>query len=183
MSVCKNCTREISEAEIVKYFEGEGYDDLEQQINKKDYDEPSHEYEPGDKINPVPLRLKNMKCPNCKNKLNDCAPFEVKVDIEEEWFDDYGHGPDQSSSFIGSYRYTIIQEDRNPFLPSFNHKNLKETSGNLSLLIIAKTKMYGGHCYLGLNLEDEIIYRPIYKEEPGTYESNFISFCVVFRKK
>ena len=34
--------------------------------------------------------------------------------------------------------------------------------------------MYGSHCYLGFNLEDEIIYRPIYKEEPGTYESNFL---------
>ena len=32
MSVCKNCTRKISEAEIVKYFEGEGHDDLEEQI-------------------------------------------------------------------------------------------------------------------------------------------------------
>ena len=89
----------------------------------------------------------------------------------------------QSSSFCAFSRYIIIQEDRNPFLPSFNHKNLKETSENLSLLIIAKTKMNRGHCYLGLNLEDEIIYRPIYKEEPGTYESNFILFFVVFREK
>ena len=164
MSFCKNCAREIFESEIVKYFEGEGYGDLEQQINRINYDEPNYDYEPGDKINPVTLRLKNMKCPNCKNKLNDTAPFEAKVDIEEEWWDDYGHGPDQSPSFCVGDRYTIIQEDRYPFLPSFNHKNLKESSGNLSLLIIAKTKMYGGHCYLGLNLEDEIIYRPIYKE-------------------
>merc|ERR1712051_37416 len=104
-----------------------------------------------------------MKCPNCKNKLNDTAPFEAKVGIEEEWWDDYGHGPDQSPSFCVGGRCTIIQEDRHPFLTSFNHKNLKETSGNISLLIIVKTKMYGGHCYLGLNLEDKIINRPIYK--------------------
>ena len=114
------------------------------------------------------------------NSLKNCPPCETKVDIEEEWFDDYGHGPDQSSSFCAFSRYIIIQEDRNPFLPSFNHKNLKETSENLSLLIIAKTKMNRGHCYLGLNLEDEIIYRPIYKEEPGTYESNLILFFCGF---
>ena len=167
MSVCKNCTREISEAEIVKYFEGEGYNDLEKQINKINYDEPNFDYEPGDEINPVTLRLKNMRCPNCKKRLNDCAPFEAKVDIEEEWWDDYGHVPDQSSSFCASSRLTIIQEDRNPFLPSFNHQNLKVATENISLLIIAKTKMNRGHCYLGLNLEDKIIYRPIYKEEPG----------------
>ena len=167
MSVCKNCTREISEAEIVQYFEGEGYDDLEQQINYEQ-DEPDYDYEPGNKINPVTLRLKNMRCPNCKKRLKDCAPFEANVDIEEEWWDDYGHGPDQSSSFCASSRFTIIQEDRNPFLPSFNHKNLKEATGNISLLIIAKTRMHGGHCYLGLDLEDKIINRPIYKEEPGS---------------
>ena len=68
-------------------------------------------------------------------------------------------------------------------ISTYSHKNLKEATGNTSLLIIAKTKMYGGHCYLGLNLEDEIIYRPIYKEEPGTYESNLILFFVVFREK
>ena len=120
MSVCKNCTRKISEAEIIKYFEGEGNDDLEQQINRINYDEPNYDYEPGDKINPVTLLLKNMKCPNCKNKLKNCPPFETKVDIEEEWFDDYGHGPDQSPSFCVGDRYTIIQEDRYPFLKKVN---------------------------------------------------------------
>ena len=34
MYVCKNCTREISEAEIMKYFEGEGNDDLKHQVSK-----------------------------------------------------------------------------------------------------------------------------------------------------
>ena len=101
MSVCKNCTREISEAEIVQYFEGEGYDDLEQQINYEQ-DEPDYDYEPGKKIILFTLGLKNMKCPNCKNKLNNCTPFETKVDIEEDWIDDYyadTYYPDQSSSF------------------------------------------------------------------------------------
>ena len=106
-----------------------------------------------------------MKCPNCKKSLKDCPPFETNVDVEEEWFDD-NMDFDYYSSFCIE-RYTIFQEDRHPFLPSFNHQNLKEATENISLLIIAKTKMNGGHCYLGLNLEDEIIYRPIYKEEPG----------------
>ena len=108
MSVCKNCTREISETEIIKYFEGEGNDDLEQQMYRINDEEPNYDYEPGDKIKPVPLRLQNMRCPNCKNKLNDCPPFEAKVDVEEEWFDDYGHDPDQSSSFCAFSRYKII---------------------------------------------------------------------------
>ena len=77
-------------------------------------------------------------------------------------------------------RYIIIQEDRNPFLPSFNHQNLKETDGNISLLIIAKTKMYGGHCYLGLDLEDKIINRPIYKEEPGSYQLVYLKVYIPY---
>ena len=114
MSVCKNCTREISEAEITKYFEGEGYEDLEEQMNPEQ-DEPDYDYEPGEKT--VTLWLKNMKCPNCKNKLNNCTPFETKVDIEEQWFDDYSYDyPDQSSSFCAFSRYTIIQEDIYPFV-------------------------------------------------------------------
>ena len=123
MSFCKNCAREIFESEIVKYFEGEGYDDLEEQMDRINYDEPNYDYEPGDKINPVTLRLKNMKCPNCKNKLNDCAPFEVKVDIEEEWFDDYGHGPDQGLLYLDG------RNSQNTFIktrPTFTqtHSNL-----------------------------------------------------------
>ena len=33
MSVCKKCTREISEAKIIKYFEEEGNDDLKHQVS------------------------------------------------------------------------------------------------------------------------------------------------------
>ena len=59
-------------------------------------------------------------------------------------------------------------DDENPLERSFESRNLVELSGNnISLLIIAKTKMNRGHCYLGLSLEDKIIYRPIYREAPG----------------
>jgi hypothetical protein len=75
-------------------------------------------------------------------KLDIIATGEWKEGVETETFQDY---------FDGFTDFNVqLNEDS---LFHNDRKSVKE------LLIIAKAKMFGGHCYLGLSREDKMIYR------------------------
>ena len=71
-------------------------------------------------------------------------------------------------NFLGEWKEEVETETLQDCFDGFTDFNVKLSKENSFhndnkcgkvLLIIAKAKMFGGHCYLGLSQEDLIIYR------------------------
>ena len=90
---------------------------------------------------------RDLKCANCLNliqnvNLDIVATGEWKEGVETETLQDY---------FDGFTDFNVqLSKDK-----SFHN----DEKCDIVLLIIAKAKMFGGHCYLGLSQEEKMIYR------------------------
>lgn len=158
---CEHCTREISFTEVNNYFQGKkGQEHVLDELNDGDYTDNC--IFPGDTVNENITTT--MPCPNCKGRIEN---IEIEVRAEGEWdnFSDDSDN-DRDPSCNGFFECTIKvlwpEFDNDPLARwAFSPLGLEEvqTLKNKSLLMIVKTRMNGGHCYLGLSLEDNRIYR------------------------
>ena len=166
---CEHCTREISFTEVNNYFQSKkGQEHVLDVLNDGDYTDNC--LFPGDSVNEKITTT--MPCPNCKGWIEN---IELEVHAKCEW-DNHSDDSDNDGepSCNGFFDCTIKvlwpEFDNDPLARwAFSPLGLEEvqTLKNKSLLMIVKTRMNGGHCYLGLSLEDNRIYRPIYNEAAG----------------
>ena len=155
---CYNCARIIEEDEVYYYFDGEGLYDVYQAI--QDCEDPIAP-ELDDYLETT-LFL-TMPCPNCQTEMED---VEVNVEAYGEW--DPHHNDETEPEFLG-YTEVNVVPPYDPFWVPIKKENLvpEVSFGSKSLLIVAKTKMNRGFCYMGLSLEHKCFYRPIHCEAPS----------------
>ena len=164
---CEHCTREISFTEVDNYFQNkEGKERVLDELNDGDYTDNC--IFPGNSVNEIITTT--MPCPNCKGCIE-----KIELRVQGEW-DNHSDDSDndREPSCNGFFDCTIYvrwpEFDTDPLARlAFSPLGLEEvqTLKNKSLLMIVKTRMNGGHCYLGLSLEDKKMYRPIFNEAVG----------------
>ena len=83
-----------------------------------------------------------------------------------EW--DHHLSDERVPEFVG-YTEVNVVPPYDPFWVPIKKENLvpEVSFGSKSLLIVAKTKMNRGFCYMGLSLKDKCFYRPIHREAPS----------------
>ena len=157
---CDRCTRTLTIEEIEDIAYDCHYETILDQINQGEdliYGDESSDV--CDFVTDI-----SLECPNCK------IEFEVELPIVGEPGDfDMHYESEKMPEFMGFEGWELRNYD--PSEVKINLQGLvKDTtaSANKSLLIVVKTRMNKGFCCIGLNLEDQRFYRPIYREAPHT---------------
>ena len=104
-----------------------------------------------------------MECPHCENLIGGIT---AQVSAYAEW-DDYLN-EEKKPHFLGFVEIDEVSIIHDSFAIPINIDNLSEGEKK-SLIIICKTRIYNGFCYIGFSPNDRCLFRPIYCKEPGIY--------------
>ena len=104
-----------------------------------------------------------MECPHCENLIGGIT---AQVSAYAEW-DDYLN-EEKKPHFLGFVEIDEVSIMHDSFPIPININNLSEGEKK-SLIIICKTRIYNGFCYIGFSPNDRCLFRPIYCKEPGIY--------------
>ena len=141
---CGECTRILSKDEIedLVYKQPRLYEQVLEQINS-DCNEPIFY---GDTSDMMDVTI-SLECPNCKNEIETDLTVEG---IDENW----EMGSDSSETmpeFLGFEDFEFVHYDPLEVKISSTHLLVEDpTKTNVSLLIVVKTRMNNGFCYIGL---------------------------------
>ena len=156
---CNHCTRTVSVDELEEIAYDHHYGTILDQINQNEDLIFGDNYEDFNVV-------VSLDCPNCKREDTIEAVLPV-VGIDGDF--DMHYDREKVPEFWGFEGWELRNYDPSEF--KINHEGLvKDTtsSANKSLLVVVKTRMLKGFCCIGLNLEDQRFYRPIYREAPHT---------------
>ena len=105
----------------------------------------------------------DMECPHCQQPILD---IEVEVAAYAEW--DNHLNDERMPQFLGFARIhqVSVLNKLDSILERIDVRNLIEIEEK-SLIIICKSKMNGGFCYIGYSTDEGCLYRPMYRENPG----------------
>ena len=170
---CKNCAKVYTSKTIENYFETQEWEFLIE--------------DPVIELHGSGTLTRKMFCTNCKDvyitdeygssdmelEVEGPSPRGFGLDSDSDQSDQHNND-DVSVKLIDGHIDTDLLEGCKS-LPEFvkkvrakEAKMLYEENCSKSLLIIAKTRMNKGHCYIGFSVEDKKLYRPIYRNLPGT---------------
>ena len=104
-----------------------------------------------------------MECPHCENLIGGIT---AQVSAYAEWDDCLNE--EKKPHFLGFVEIDEVSIMHDSFPIPININNLSEGEKK-SLIIICKTRIYNGFCYIGFSPNDRCLFRPIYCKEPGIY--------------
>ena len=104
-----------------------------------------------------------MECPHCENLIGGIT---ARVSAYTEW--DNHLNDKKKPNFLGFVEIDEVSIINDPSAIQTNINDLSEGERK-SLIIVCKTRISNGFCYIGFSPDEGCLFRPIYYEEPGTY--------------
>ena len=105
-----------------------------------------------------------IECPHCQQPIQD-----IKVEVAADAVWDNHLNDERMPQFVGFARIlqVYVLNKLDSVFERVDIRKLIEVEEK-SLIIICKSKMNGGFCYIGFSTDEDRLYRPIYRENPGT---------------